>query len=69
MSWFDRSQMTLVPFSIDAPGGMNSFMTSMLKPVLPMIFYMQFMYLYRYAEISDSTWVGSLSSINIEIGD
>lgn len=40
--------MTMVPFKMDAPGGMNSVMTSLMKPVLPVIFFMQFMYLYRY---------------------
>lgn len=36
------------PFAMDAPGGINSVMTSLMKPVLPLIFFAQFMYLYRY---------------------
>ena len=38
----------MAPFSMDAPGGINSVMTSLMKPVLPVIFFMQFMYLYRW---------------------
>ncbi|CAN0454563.1 unnamed protein product [Laminaria digitata] len=41
--------VSMSPFNIDAPGGMNSMMTSLMKPVLPLIFYAQFMYLYRYS--------------------
>eukprot|EP00904_Undaria_pinnatifida_P002278 jgi/Undpi1/12050/HiC_scaffold_4.g01749.m1 len=40
-------KVTMDPFNVDAPGGINSFMTSLMKPVLPVIFYAQFMYLYR----------------------
>ncbi|CAN0036712.1 unnamed protein product [Ectocarpus sp. 4 AP-2014] len=40
-------KMTLSPFNMDAPGGVNSVMTSLMKPVLPFIFFAQFMYLYR----------------------
>ena len=47
---FSRAvQITLSPFNVDAPGGINSMMTSLMKPVLPLIFYAQFMYLYRYS--------------------
>lgn len=41
------NQMTMAPFTMDAPGGINSVLTSLMKPVLPVIFFMQFMYLYR----------------------
>ncbi|CAM9300604.1 unnamed protein product [Choristocarpus tenellus] len=41
-------KVSLDPFKVDAPGGMNSMMTSLLKPALPLIFYAQFMYLYSF---------------------
>lgn len=47
-------QVTLSPFNMDAPGGINSFMTSVMKPVLPLIFFAQFMYLYRCPLASDA---------------
>lgn len=51
-----RRQVQLSPLRFDAPGGMNSMMTSFLKPVLPIIFYMQFMYLYRWDFVSVKVW-------------
>ena len=44
---FVSTQVSLSPLSMDAPGGINSVMTSLMKPVLPLIFFAQFMYLYR----------------------
>eukprot|EP00752_Nemacystus_decipiens_P002003 g1924.t1 len=45
-------KVTMAPFSLDAPGGINSVMTSLMKPVLPVIFFMQFMYLYSFHPVS-----------------
>lgn len=41
-------KINLSPLSVDAPGGIKSMMTSLLKPALPFIFYMQFMFLYSF---------------------
>jgi hypothetical protein len=34
--------MTMSPFKMDMPGGMRSVMTSIMQPVLPVIFWAQF---------------------------
>lgn len=41
-------KITMNPFTIDSPGGMKSFMTSFMKPILPIIFWVQFNYLYSF---------------------
>lgn len=45
-------KVTMSPFKVDAPGGINSMMTSLMKPVLPLIFYAQFMYLYSFHPVA-----------------
>lgn len=42
------AKMTMSPFKMDMPGGMRSVMTSLMQPVLPIIFWLQFNYLYSF---------------------
>ncbi|KAG5182534.1 zeaxanthin epoxidase chloroplast precursor [Tribonema minus] len=46
------ARMTMSPFKMDMPGGMKSIMTSLMQPVLPLIFWAQFNYLYSFCPTS-----------------
>jgi zeaxanthin epoxidase len=49
ISSFDTpAKITLNPFQVELPGGIRSIMTSLLKNVLPIIFNLQFGYLYSF---------------------